>query len=200
MYKNDNDYELLYYIHQRDDEGLNLLIKKYHMTIMQFIRKNKAYYFQRYNDYTEIYQIALIILLESAQCYRLDKKLSFYHFYLMKLKYALIDRMRKEKFGNMLSLDYQICEASGSYLMDTLENQDPSLDADWLIRLDEVYKKKNRFEQNFSDIERKVFHLRYEGYSYREIAEALHISVKKVDNILQKIRKKKGLIDYESTL
>ncbi len=200
MYKNDNDYELLYYIHQRDDEGLNLLIKKYHMTIMQFIRNNKAYYFQRYNDYTEIYQIALIILLESAQCYRLDKKLSFYHFYLMKLKYALIDRMRKEKFGNMLSLDYQICEASGSYLMDTLENQDPSLDADWLIRLDEVYKKKNRFEQNFSDIERKVFHLRYEGYSYREIAEALHISVKKVDNILQKIRKKKGLIDYESTL
>lgn len=200
MYKNDNDYELLYYIHQRDDEGLNLLIKKYHMTIMQFIRKNKAYYFQRYNDYTEIYQIALIILLESAQCYRLDKKLSFYHFYLMKLKYALIDRMRKEKFGNMLSLDYQICEASGYYLMDTLENQDPSLDADWLIRLDEVYKKKNRFEQNFSNIERKVFHLRYEGYSYREIAESLHISVKKVDNILQKIRKKKGLIDYESTL
>ena len=200
MYKNDNDYELLYYIHQRDDEGLNLLIKKYHTTIMQFIRKSKAYYFHRYTDYTEIYQIALIILLESVQCYRLDKKLSFYHFYLMKLKYALIDRMRKEKFGNMLSLDYQICEASGSYLMDTLENQDPSLDADWLIRLDEVYKRKNRFEQNFSDIERKVFHLRYEGYSYREIAESLHISVKKVDNILQKIRKKKGLIDYESTL
>ncbi len=200
MYKHDNDYELLYYIHQRDDDGLSLLIKKYHTTIMQFIRKNKAYYFHRYSDYTEIYQIALIILLESAQCYRLDKKLSFYHFYLMKLKYELIDRMRKEKFGNMLSLDYQICETSGTYLIDTLENQNPSLDANWLIRLDEVDKMKNRFEQHFSQVERNVFHLRYEGYSYREIADSLHISAKKVDNILQKIRKKKGLIDYESTL
>ncbi|MDE6476547.1 MAG: sigma-70 family RNA polymerase sigma factor [Erysipelotrichaceae bacterium] len=200
MYNNCNDYELLYYIHQKDDEGLHLLMKKYHRVILQFIRKYKAYYCYRYNDHTEIYQISLIILLEAIQCYRFDKKLSFYNFYLMKLKYAFIDRLRKEKFGNMLSLDYQVCETSDTYLVDTLENQDPSLDADWLVRLEEISKIKQCFEKQFSDIERKVFHLRYEGYSYREIAQDLHISTKKVDNILQKVRKKKGLIDYKSTL
>ena len=43
---------------------------------------------------------------------------------------------------------------------------------------------------NLSDFEKKVFELRVDGFSYKEISQKLCIELKKVDNAVQRIRVK----------
>ena len=51
-------------------------------------------------------------------------------------------------------------------------------------------KKIISFKNSLDFLDAQVFELRYNGFSYKDIAILLEISKKKVDNILVKIRKK----------
>ncbi|MCX7820096.1 MAG: sigma-70 family RNA polymerase sigma factor [Brevinematales bacterium] len=55
---------------------------------------------------------------------------------------------------------------------------------------DEAERNIQRYIENFETIERLVIEKFIDGKKYKEIAEELNISVKKVDNILSKVRKK----------
>ena len=45
-------------------------------------------------------------------------------------------------------------------------------------------------EKELTDFELKVFELKKNGFNYREIAEALGVETKKIDNAIQRIKVK----------
>ncbi|MBQ9037110.1 MAG: hypothetical protein IJ115_06640 [Erysipelotrichaceae bacterium] len=91
----------------------------------------------------------------------------------------------------ILSLDYIIREEDETYLVDLIskdENDNPEVISMNRMKLENIFKTYDPDKT----VEGKVLKMKMEGYSYKEIAEAVNISSKDVDNILHKIRKKIG--------
>lgn len=196
----DEDSEYLYMIHQKDDESLKMLISKYRR-ILNKVLYESTFYAKWMNDYSEVRQIALVILYDAILAFRDDQLSSFQHYYLHILKNQLIDETRKRnRYYDVVSLDTPIYEDTGVYLKDCIVNTEPRYEADWLIRRQMMELKLEKWYAPMDYVEKQVLRLRYYGFSYQEIAAYLHINEKKVDNTIHKIRKRKGMIDYNSTL
>lgn len=186
-----NDYELLYMIRQGNDTAFKTLIEKYREEIIATIKHyiNQNY---RYLDLEDYYQMAILKLYDAIKGYRPGKR-SFHNFYFELLHNMMIDQIRisnarkKRRDRYALSLDMRIEDAKGSYtLMDII--QEPICIPD---DQSELYHDITKACRNMSDLERKIFELRSRGETYRQIAEKLDISVKKVEYIVYKIRKQK---------
>ena len=55
-----------------------------------------------------------------------------------------------------------------------------------------IYKRLNRFMKELSSEDKQILELRGDELSYKEIADLLHISTKKIDNRLRILRKRMG--------
>lgn len=191
MYRQqDNDYELLYMIYQKDDEGLRLLIMKYEKIMYVFYQSQMSmmYHIRWYIDQ---YQIGRIVLLKAIENFRFDKNVSFRHFYLFLLKNEMRNIVRRNQtqyhtYG--FSPEFLIYECGEDYLEDVWKETNPSMQADWLVRCEETRNDILKVEDSLRPIEKKIVRLRLYGYTYNEISKILKVSLKKVDNTLYKVR------------
>ncbi|MDO9593143.1 MAG: sigma factor-like helix-turn-helix DNA-binding protein, partial [Erysipelotrichaceae bacterium] len=102
------------------------------------------------------------------------------------LSYSLI--------SGSLSLDMTISEDENLYLIDTIACTNPDFDPQWQFRFNEAKRSLREKLSHMTPFEVKVVVYRMEGYSYAEIAELCDVSVKAVDNALQRIKKKLGSV------
>lgn len=203
-YLKSNDYELLYYIHLKDEEALRILIRKYQPLIVY----NMIQYFQftvSAAHLEEIKQESQFCLWQAIYSYRFDKNTMFstyfrhllfshYHNYQRKLK---TDKGRRLQYT--MSLDRMVCE-KGSCLLDLLSNRQFEYEGSTYLRISSLKTIIANQLKYFTVIEKKVFALRIQGYSYDEIAKMLHIDKKRVEYVLSKVRKCRSSIDYELSL
>ena len=188
-----NDNELIYMIRQRNEKAFAYLVNKYQIEIRRWLRHILRTY-PRYQDQEDFYQIALLKLHESIEDYKAEQS-SFHHYYFKVLKHTTFDMIRSMNTYNrkqdmlMVSLDMQVKEGETNYrLMDMIEKQIPAKEdtQERHIKEDVLYTQKR-----LNPLEADILGLRTLGYSYEQIAKKLHISKKKVDNTLCKIRKRK---------
>lgn len=189
METNDNAYELLYMVRQKDEAAFKLLIRKYEETVRFIIFK----YMRRQNhtmDQEDYFQLALLKLLQAIDTYREDKETSFSYFYLEIIRHTMIDYYRELQsyWGTCelysLSLDTHVEEANGPYcLLDYVKGPQENSE-----RYYEVQHLINETKETLNELEKKIIDFRSMGYSYRQIAYTLHINEKKVDNTLRKAR------------
>lgn len=188
-----NDYELLYLIYQKDDESLELLMKKYE-NIMYMFFQSQITLMYHIKNYADVYQIGRIVIWKALNTYRLDKDVSFRHYYLFLLKNEMRNILRKQQAYfqmHVVSSEYLLYECNGSYLDDAWKEPQDWMQADWIIQRDDIRSRILKLESYLSEIEKKIFRLRIYGYTYQEIAQVLHIPIKKVDNTLYKVRNHK---------
>ena len=178
-----NDYELVYMV-KEDEEALNYMIKKYEPLFRSF-----AYSFVKKHKYKGLDPEDIVQHLRITLCYAIDRYDSqrdvlFYSFLLTCLKRSVANFTRKQlnkpDCYNYMDLD--------NY--DNLEEFKSSFDMyDYYI--DSEYEKEIiNFKNSLSTLDAQIFELRYNGFSYGDIASLLEINEKKVDNQLLKIRKK----------
>ncbi|MEF9967413.1 MAG: sigma-70 family RNA polymerase sigma factor [Longicatena sp.] len=193
MSKDENDYELLYMIRQKDEAAFLYLIEKYDATIRYIIYK---YMKKSCNgvDVDDYYQIALMKLTTAIDAFRGDREASFAYFYIEILTHSLIDcyRWNRSAQGNCesfaISLDKQVQDGSRSYsLTDFISTNDRA----FIKEEEPVYQLFCETKKELSDLENSILDLRSFGYSYKQIASILDINEKKVDNTLCKVRNKK---------
>lgn len=188
-----NDYELLYMIYQRDDESLRLLIRKYERVMYLFFHSHVSLMYQ-IRGYADEYQIGRIVILKAIETYRYDKEASFRHYYLFLLRNEMCNIVRKNQVyfqRNLLSSEYLIGECPMDYLEEMWEDPRADMQADWRVRCADVRSRILDVEKGLSEVERRILRLRLYGYTYAEIAQVLHITIKKVDNTLCKVRSRK---------
>ena len=84
MYKEYNDYEILYMIGENDDDTFNLLYKKYYPLILKYARKYKNSFKKFGYELDDIMQIGYISLYKAVRKYKYYSENMFYTF-LIKL-------------------------------------------------------------------------------------------------------------------
>lgn len=180
-----NDYELLYLIRQKDEMAFTVLMNKYEETASMLIKKYVGSYNTGLSN-EDYLQMARLKLVQTIEDYREDQESSFYHFFCSVFHNLLIDCYRQSAHERrVVSLDYCIQEDDGSYcLLDIMEKPNESFAVSY-----EFQYRVNSRKEILSNMEKRILDLRALGYTYRQIADTLHIKVKKVDNTLQKIRK-----------
>lgn len=192
------DNELLYMIRQKDEVAFSCLEQKYQSEIQaclgHYLKLN-----HRHQDMEDFYQMALMKLIESVEEYQWNHS-SFHCYYFNVLRNSAIDVLRSMNTFNArqdlytVSLDMIIEDNDGSHTyMETLGECHAKKDTYESI----VYSEFEDLKKGLSEMEVEILKLRSLGSSYRQIAQDLHISKKKVENTMVKVRKrqKTGLYD-----
>lgn len=197
-----NGRELQYMYYSSDEEALGLLLTLYKTDIDKMIRKHYLRGFKQLDE-EDLYQLAMMQLIEALQTYREERGVPFLNYYLFILKNAFINMKRslfsygKEMDRNIISLDQQVSEDNMSYLSEYIASQNPDYEANARLEQQRFRSIITKVIKNLSELESNIFIMRQVGYSYAEIAQSLDITEKKVDNTLAKIRRKALKNEYK---
>ena len=193
-----SDEELLYMIRQKDENALDILLKKYDSSMG--IMCNELLKRQGRNDYEDARQIARIGFFSAVETYRPDRAASFRYFAKMCAEREVRSMLRKERvkgqyaYHRSVSLNQSINEADGAYLLDFVENPYPEYNPAWNFEYNRLKKTYEKELDKLTEQEKIVFSLWDEGLPYKEIASRLNMKTKAVDNMLQRVRKKLGRV------
>lgn len=178
---------------QRSDAFSDLL-SRYRPLIAKLVNK---YAQQGYGadaslaDRQELDEEACIALYHAARFYRAGTHATFGYFARVCIRNRLVSFLRKQKNEE----HYLRVDESNGYAFDgspavggsvlTVEDVGEQVAAKDAFR--ELF---DRFLVSLTEYERRVFHLYVKGSTYKEIAGALGVSVKSVDNAVYRIRVK----------
>jgi len=191
-----SDYELIYYVRQKDEESQLLLIQRYHRTIWAIIHSIIPSPKPAYIDLDDLYQEGLIGLLEAVDNYKEDKEASFGTFARVCVEREIRSLLRKYRSGSYsllskaMSLDMSVSEDDNVVLMDTVACSKTDFDPVYASYVSWAKDQIPFIRKTLNEEEWTVYRLHALGYSYKEISKQVKCSEKDVDNILQKIRKK----------
>lgn len=180
-FMNYNDYELLYMI-KEDEEAFNYLVEKYKPLFKKasysFFVKNK----HKNIEFEDLMQNCNLTLYTAVNRYNPDKDVLFYSYLLICLK-SMFKRYLRDlstKLSNNYYVEYE----------ESLNYNDIEFDIHNMYEEYEFETKIIEFKNTLESLESCIFELRYNDFTYKDIAILLGINKKKVDNILVKIRKK----------
>lgn len=187
-YENVNDYELLYLIGESDDYREDIF-KKYKPVLCDICSKYVNSMKRCGIDFDDLYQEALIALNKAIDSY--DYNSSLFYSYVnicvnrhLSTFYRSINNKKNSTLNSSISMSSYISSLSDITIDDVLTDNKNSYD-DIDTSLDLI-----NFKNNLSDIESQIFELRWNGFTYREIAMLIDIKIKCVDYYIQKIKRK----------
>ena len=173
----DNDaYETLLHLHQK---MIFKIINSMDKTLGDFMIDEK-----------DLYQEACLALFEAARLFEADRDVKFSTFAFVHIKNTLLNFVktyRRKYRDDIYSFDLQ-----GQNLRFAV--YDSTVDA---YRETQFKEELNNFLNELNEMDRKILLLKGSNYSYKEIAERLNISTKKIDNKLRMLKKrlKKSVIN-----
>lgn len=189
-YQELNDYELLSYVSEGNEDASEILFKKYRPFIISTAKK----YYQRCKnnglEINDLIQEAMIGFNYAINSFKEQKDVLFYTY----AKTCVENRLSSTVIGSM-RLKNRILNESIS-----LENTNDDYDLNEIIGDDSVDPQKlvldfetekgiiEMVKKDLTDLEDQVFELKLNGFNYKEIANILQIDSKKVDNTLQRIK------------
>ena len=201
-YKDKTDEEIIKLIKAGDNDALNFLIDKYNNVVNLKVNK----YFIIGAEREDIVQEGLIGLFKAIKNFDEEKQNSFKTFANLCVERQLItaikssNRQKHVPLNSSVSLNAVAYEENDDTDLIEVFNSNTSEDPLDTITKKEYYKFiQNRINKTLSDFERRVLNYYSQGQSYVEIANKLDMSVKSIDNAIQRIRKKatKNIMDDE---
>lgn len=189
-YKDFNDYELVSYIAEGNEEANNILIKKYEPLITTIASKMLPFCRNNGLDINDLVQEGMIGLNHAIDRYQEQGDTLFYTYAKKCIERKIISvvvgsRRNKNKVLNE-SISYDDDENS---LIKVLKDSSPNPEE---ILLDMEYQEDFLVEMKnkLTDFESQVFELLVSGFKYREIATLLEKDEKSIDNAIQRIKGK----------
>ncbi len=167
MYKDYNDYELIYLIHEHNEKATKALINKYEKYIKKIVYEYGLTYAKE-----DAIQECLIILFDCIKRYKMSSNSMFFTYYSVCVKHKVIKYLRLQtKYENVVSYNEQI---------DYGFSEDISL-------FD--FKEKNVVFN--SALEQNIYNEIFKGeMNIKTFAQKYNEDVKRVYNYIYKIRKK----------
>ena len=184
MYRDLNDYEILYMVCEKSENDFEILLTKYKPLIYKIV-KNYVKTFKKFGfELEDLMQIGYITLFKSAKLYDIYNPVIFYSYFKKSLikniasYYRLNTSNKKQVLNKALSYDNEINNTNISYLelmpSDIIEND---------------YSKELIIFKNSMPISLSwVFELFYNGYTKEEISVLLDENLEKVRKDFYKIK------------
>lgn len=190
----DDDSELMYLISENNEEANNIIFKKYSSVIDLYAKKYLNLVDGKGMDYNDLYQEGLIALNEAIAKYKEQKNIKFASFASVCIERKMVSlvRMASRKKHSILndsySLDYKKEDDSESFINLLQSNKDNVEDI--LISKESTMQIINKINTSLSNLEKKVYELRLNGYSYDMIAKEMGKTPKAIERTLDRIRNK----------
>lgn len=188
-----NIYELLYMARSNDDLAYEMMYEQL-LPIFGHLYQQAGYLCQMC-EYGECMSICRLTMMTAVRQYRSDTGLQFPNFVYLCCKRALLNEVRAVKRdhyynGEMhFSFDYQLGQDQMTCLSDIYQTQSVFTDEEMILR---SLTLESILEKYATEQEREIFDLYRKGYSYKEISRLLDMPYKRVDNILQTLKKTIG--------
>ena len=202
VYKDYNDFELLYLINENNEDAEKILYEKYKPIVKIKVSKYKNIAKNLGLDSNDLFQEGMIGLVEAIKVYKDNKLSTFSSFANVCIERQILsvltsaNRKKHSWLNQAFSLD-EIIDEKGRTLSDVIEGSvDPSVQLD---KEEEQHDLYEFIEKDFSEFEKSVFELKMLGLEYQEIAALLDKSYKSVDAALQRIRGKIRKVLKENT-
>ena len=192
-YKDYNDYELLNYVSENNDEANEILYNKYLPLIQTTAKKMYKYCSNKGLEINDLIQEGMIALNHAIETFDDTKDTTFYTYAKTCIERRIISeviatrRLKHKILNESVSLD--IANEKGEEV--NIENLlgDNSYNPEQIIIDCEINKEFiEQIKAMLTDYEEQVFDLKINNFSYKEIAQILERSPKAVDNAIQRIR------------
>lgn len=189
-YKNFNDYELLNYIAEGNEDANNIIIKKYEPLINKIATKMLPYCKNNGLEKNDLIQEGMIGLNHAIDRYQEQENILFYTYAKTCIERKILSvvigsNRNKNKILNE-SISYDDEE---HLLLNFIKDSNPNPEEAVLdIEKEEILISK--IKEILTDLEGQVFELLISGFKYKEIAEILDKDQKSIDNAIQRLKNK----------
>lgn len=194
-YKEYNDFELIDYIRENNEEANEIIFKKYEPLITSLAKKMHTNSSNCGIDINDLVQEGMLGLSNAINNFDQSKDVMFYTYAktcierkmisfvisAKRLKHKILNESlsleQADDDGNFNTLEYLLSDNKDNpeVLLMSIENQN------------EILKLTNDI---LTDFEKQVFELKINDFDYKEIANILDRDAKSIDNALQRIRLK----------
>jgi RNA polymerase sporulation-specific sigma factor len=187
------DEELLLRLRGGDAGAEDALYARY----KQIVRSKARMYFLIGADREDIIQEGMIGLYKAVMDYQFDKQASFRSFAELCITRQIITaikaatRKKHMPLNTYISFNRSVYEGENERpLIDVLTSTRITDPEEVLIGRENYAAVADSIEHSLSKLERNALGYYLFGYSYQQIADALRISTKSVDNAIQRVKKK----------
>ncbi len=195
-YRDFNDYELLSFIGEHNEEAGEILYKKYqpliNATATRMYNHTKGKIGIELSDLIQEGMVGLSFAIHNFD----DKNGALFYTYAKtcierKILSAIIgaQRLKHKILNESLPISTEINGEEQTEISSILSDNSMNPER-LLIDNEEEEELQLLIYQELNDQERQILELRINGFTYIEISKLLGINKKKVDNVVQKIRSK----------
>lgn len=187
-----NDYELLDYICESNEDATKILYDKYKAVIENIARSKVNNGIGL--EFNDLVQEGMIGFSEAIRDYKDQKDVTFYTFASLCIERQILTAIKKatrdkhKLLNGSISLDYTYDEDSNMY--DNISDDNQMSPEDKVIEMEEEKQLYGIIVDKLSSFEKQVFDLKIKDFSYKEIGQLLNIDSKKIDNAIQRIKQK----------
>lgn len=195
-YRDFNDYELLSFIGEENEEAGEILYKKYQPLITSTATRM---YNQAKNqigiELSDLIQEGMVGLSFAIHHYDEKNGALFYTYARTCIEHKILStiisaqRLKHKVLNESISINMGIDGDEQSEIGPLLSDESMNPER-MLIDNEDEEELQLMIYQELNDQERRILELRMNGFTYVEISKLLDINKKKVDNIVQKIRAK----------
>lgn len=184
MYRDMNDYELLYMVCENEENSFNILLDKYKPLIYKIVKDYEKFFKKFGYEIDDLMQLGYITLYNTSRKYDIYNQSMFYTYFKQALVNTIINNIRfnttgkKEVLNKALSYDSFIPNTNLRYI-DIL----PSIQKDYYNE-DELIIFKNSMPAILS----YIFELFYNGYNKIEISILLDENLDDIKKYFIKIK------------
>lgn len=194
-YKDLNDYEVMYLVEENDENAKEILFCKYRPLILKIAHHYKKEAKACGLEIDDLVQEAYIGLYYAIQNYDASNDALFYTYAIISIRSKILNCIKgkgstKHRYLNQgISLYQTILDSDGGMLIDSLEDKSALL-PHLIAEENEVFSALRDFLLALDFPQSCVFELRMNGFQNKDISELLEIPLKKVSNLVFRIRNK----------
>ena len=196
IYKDLNDYEVMYLVEENDENANELLLDKYKPIIIKIASQYKNVARNCGLEIDDLIQEGYLGLYNAIQTYDSNNNVLFYTYAIISIRSRILNSLtlknaiKHQGQNHSVSLFNQISGGDNDViLMDILEDKNAIL-PDIMLEEDEIRNTVHNFLLSLDFSYSLIFELKMNGFKNQDIVELLDFSLKYVSNALFRIRKK----------
>lgn len=194
-YKDYNDYELVSYVKENNEEANNIIFEKYRPLIIKAATKMINYSSNSGLEINDLIQEGMLGLNTAINSFDQDEEASFYTYAKMCIERKMIStvigaRRQKHKILNeSLSLEIYTDNDEVTFI-DKLVADNSYNPENMIVESETEGILVKKILDVLTPFEQQVFDLKISGFKYKEIADILDKDAKSIDNALNRIKTK----------
>ena len=194
MQYEENDYELLYLVSENNDDAKEILYDKY-KNLIQIKAKLYYPYVKNYGvELNDLIQESMIGFTKAINGFKDQKNTSFSTFVNKCIDFHLRSYIRSITNNKNIILNKSISmdtpNENGTPIKDFISDNNGN-DPESFFISEELKNNINEISSTkFTDIEKKVFDLRTEGFTFKEISKKLDITIKSAQHAMKRAKNK----------